>query len=181
MSETFDDPITAGFAAYLHPKRETFLDLIERAERLAEILVSRSIEFVLCHSDIHPGNLFIDTKGALFIVDWDYPVLAPKERDLMFIGGGQGYMGTTDQEEETRFYRNYGETTIDLDAMAYYRCERNLIDLCVESGRIFSSTLSDQDRAQSLEIVTWLFLPGGSVDMAYKAVEHQQRGFGSQI
>ena len=180
-SELFDDPITAGFAAYVHPKRETFFDLLERAEQLAETLASRSIETVLCHSDIHPGNLFIDTKGTLYIVDWDYPVLAPKERDLMFIGGGQGYMGTTDQVEETNFYRYYRETTIDLDAMAYYRCERNIIDLCVEFGRIFSSTLGDKDRAQALEIVTWLFLPGGSVDMAYKAVSHQLRGAGSQI
>ena len=99
----------------------------------------------------------------------------------MFIGGGQGYVGCTDQEEEAHFYRNYGETTIDLDAMAYYRCERNIYDLCVESGRIFSSTLSDQDRTQSLEIVTWLFLPGSSIEMAYKAVKHQLRGMGTQI
>jgi spectinomycin phosphotransferase len=171
--ETFDDPITAGFAAFVQPKRETFIDLLERAERLAETLVSRTIEFVLCHTDIHPGNLFIESKGTLYIVDWDYPMLAPKERDLMFIGGGQGYKDCSEQEEEMHFYQNYGETTIDLDAMAYYRCERNIIDLCVESGRIFSSTLSDQDRAQSLEIVTWLFLPGGSIDMAYKAVKNQ--------
>ena len=172
--KTFDDPITASFAAYLRPKRETFIDLLERAERLAQTLTSRSVEYVLCHSDIHPGNLFIEPTGTLFIVDWDYPVLAPKERDLMFIGGGQGYLGTTDQEEEMHFYRHYGETKIDLDAMAYYRCERNIIDLCVESGRIFTSTLGDQDRAQSLEIVTWLFLPGGSIDMAYKAVKNQE-------
>src|SRR5215216_6063976 len=103
-SERFDDPVMAGLAAFLLPKRETVLDFIGQAERLARALAARSTEMVLCHSDIHPGNLFIDKHGTLFIVDWDSPVLAPKERDLMFIGGGQGYVGVTDQEEEAHFY-----------------------------------------------------------------------------
>lgn len=167
-NETFDDPVMAGLADYLLPKRETVLDLLRRAEQLAHTLASRSPEWVLCHSDIHPGNLFIDEKGALFIVDWDSPMLAPKERDLMFIGGGQGYVGVTAQEEEMNFYRYYGQTPIDPVAMAYYRCERNLYDLSVECPRILSSDGGDQDRAKSLEIVSWFFLPGGPIEMAYK-------------
>src|SRR5688500_2438668 len=84
-NETFDDPVIIGLAEFLRPKRQTILDLIKSAERFAHTLASRSTELVVCHSDIHPGNLFIDTNGTLFIVDWDYPMLAPKERDLMFI------------------------------------------------------------------------------------------------
>jgi spectinomycin phosphotransferase len=167
--ETFADPITTRLAEYLRPRRETVLDLLERAERLARALAARPTEEVLCHSDIHPGNLHIDTRGALFIVDWDYPMLAPKERDLMFVGGGQGYVARTAEEEERLFYRSYGQAPVDPLAMAYYRCERNIIDLSVEARRIFTSSLNDQDRAQSYEIITWLFGPGGSVEMAYKA------------
>jgi spectinomycin phosphotransferase len=168
-SESFDDPVMAGLAAFLLPKSETILDFIGHAERLARVLASRSTEMVLCHSDIHPGNLFIDKNGTLFIVDWDSPVLAPKERDLMFIGGGQGYVGVNDQEEEAHFYRYYNPSAVDPLAMAYYRYERNLYDLSVECPRIFSRTLNAQDRAHSLEIVTWLFLPGSSIDMAHKS------------
>lgn len=171
--ETFDDPVMVGLAEFLRPKRETILDLVERAGRFAHTLASRSTELVVCHSDIHPGNLFIDTKGTLFIVDWDYPMLAPKERDLMFIGGGQGFVGRTAQEEML-FYRYYGDSPINHVAMAYYRCDRNLYDLSVECTRIFSSTGSDQDRARSLEIITWLFLPGGSIEMAYKSAAKTQ-------
>ncbi len=167
--ETINDPVTAELAAYIAPRRETILDLIGRAEQLAQNLRAQSPELVLCHSDIHPGNLYIDIQGTLFIVDWDYPILAPKECDLMFIGGGQGYMNTTAEQEEAYFYRYYGQPDIHPVAMAYYRCERNLVDLSVECSRIFSSTLSDQDRAQSLQIITWLFLPGGSIEMAYKS------------
>jgi len=170
-NETFDDQVIKGLAAFLHPRRERLLDLIGRAEQFAHTLASHSTELVVCHSDIHPGNLFIDTKGTLFIVDWDYPLLAPKERDLMFIGGGQGFVNRTAQEEEMFFYRYYGDSPINHVAMAYYRCDRNLYDLSVECTRIFSSTGSDLDRARSLEIITWLFLPGGSIEMAYKSAD----------
>ena len=75
------------------------------------------------------------------------------------------------KKKKCYFYRHYGQASIDPVALAYYRCERNLIDLSVECPHIFSSTLSDQDRALSLEIITWLFLPGGSIEMAYKAAD----------
>jgi spectinomycin phosphotransferase len=168
-NERFDDPVMGGLAAFLLPRRETVLDFIGHAERLARVMASRSPEMVVCHSDIHPGNLFIDKNDTLFIVDWDSPVLAPKERDLMFIGGGQGYVGINDQEEEAHFYRYYDRSAVDPLAMAYYRYERNLYDLSVECPRIFSRTLNPQDRARSLEIVTWLFLPGSSIEMAHKS------------
>jgi len=163
----FDDPVTAQWAAFLRPKRDTIRDHIQRADRLARAMASRPTQEVLCHSDIHPGNLFIDRNETLFIVDWDYPMLAPKERDLMFIGGAQGYVNRTPEEEERLFYRSYGEVVIDPLALAYYRYERNIMDITVECTRILSEALGDQDRAQSQQILTWLFMPGGSVELAY--------------
>jgi spectinomycin phosphotransferase len=168
-SESFEDPITLQLVEYYRSRRETFRSMLEHAELYAGRLASRFNELVLCHTDIHPGNLFIDHSGSLFIVDWDYPRLALKECDLMFIGGGQGYVGTTEQDEEARFYPTYGQGTVDPLAMAYYRCERNIVDFSVECGRILSSQVSDADRANSLLIITWLFLPGGSIEMAYKS------------
>src|SRR4030095_1546082 len=99
-SETFDNAVSVDMAMFLRSKRAMILGAIERAEQLAHVMVSRSMEFVLCHTDIHPGNLLIDTRGTLFIVDWDYPMLAPKERDLMFIGGGQGFMPYSAKREK---------------------------------------------------------------------------------
>jgi spectinomycin phosphotransferase len=169
--EVLTDPIQIDLRAYLLPRRDTVLDQLGYAGRLADILSARSLDMVLCHSDIHPGNLFMHPSGSLFIIDWDYPMLAPKERDLMFIGGGQGYVGITAEAEETNFYRYYGQAPVDPQALAYYRCERNIIDICVECSRIFSSTVGDSDRRMSLQIITWLFGPGGSVEMAYKALK----------
>ena len=121
-AETFDDPVLIDLAEFLRSKRDMVLDLLGREERLAHVMAARSLECVVCHADIHPGNLFIDTKGALFIVDWDYPVLAPKERDLMFIGGGQGFMGRTAQEEERLFYQGYSQPQIDLIVVLELSC-----------------------------------------------------------
>ena len=146
------------------------LDLIGRAERLAPVMAARELEFVLCHTDIHPGNLFIDTKGTLFIVDWDYPVLAPKERDLMFIGGGQGFVGRTAQEEESLFYQGYGQSQIDPIALAYYRSVRNVMDIAVACEQILSSKQGGQDRAQTLGYLKWSFLPDCSIEIALNQI-----------
>lgn len=170
-SERFADPITQQLVEYYKPRRATILDLLERAELYAGQLAARNNAWVLCHTDIHPGNLFIDRGGSLYLVDWDYPRLALKECDLMFVGGGQGYVGTTDEEEEASFYPAYGQGSVDPLAMAYYRCERNIIDFSVECSRILSSAVSAADRAQSMQIITWLFLPGGSVEMAHKSAK----------
>ena len=83
----FDDPIAVELAAFLQSKRAEVLDLIWRTERLAQELQTRSPELIVCHSDIHAGNILIDASGTLYIVDWDNPIRAPKERDLMFVGG----------------------------------------------------------------------------------------------
>ncbi len=61
--------------------------LVDRAEQLGKKLQKHSPKFVLCHSDIHGGNVLIHENSDIYIVDWDEPIMAPKERDLMFIGG----------------------------------------------------------------------------------------------
>jgi spectinomycin phosphotransferase len=59
----------------------------------------------------------------LYIVDWENPILAPKERDLMFIGGGIDHLWKNKQDEAV-FYEGYGQTKINMRALAFYRYER---------------------------------------------------------
>jgi spectinomycin phosphotransferase len=173
---TFDDPITLDTIAFLQSKREMILNAVVRAEQLAHVMSSRSMEFVICHSDVHPGNLFIDKEGSLFIVDWDRPMFAPKERDLMFIGGGQGFIPYIAKQEEMLFYRGYGQTQLDPVALVYYRYERGITDISVECERILSNTLGNETRAQALEILKLYFLPGCTIEIASAA--DQTLGFG---
>jgi len=167
--DAFDDPVAVRLAAFLRTKRDEITDLAGRAERLSLALQARSPECVVCHSDIHAGNILIDANDALHIVDWDNPILAPKERDLMCIGGGQGFTGQTAQEEETLFYQGYSQTQIDPIALAYYRYERIIDDIAVYCEQLFLTDEGGEDREQSFQYMTSNFLPGSVLEIAYKS------------
>ena len=166
--DRFVEPVAAELAQFLNAKRGEIGDLVARAERLALALQARPREFVLCHSDLHAGNLLIDANDDLYIVDWDDPVMAPKERDLMFAGGGQGFIGRTAQEEEDLFYEGYGRTEIDHAALAYYRYERIVQDIALFSEQILA-TDEGEDRVQSLKYLKSNFLPNGTIEIAFRS------------
>ncbi|HEY3474551.1 MAG TPA: aminoglycoside phosphotransferase family protein, partial [Anaerolineales bacterium] len=112
----YENIVTAKLADFMRSKQDEITHLVERAEQLTSHLKSQSLEFVLCHSDIHGGNILMSSNDELYIVDWDNPILAPKERDLMFIGGGIDNIWKGRREEEV-FYEGYGETDVDLTAL----------------------------------------------------------------
>jgi len=168
-NETYKDSVATDLAKFLKIKRDETLELVERAERLASMLQAQPPEFILCHGDIHAWNLLIDTNGALYMVDWDTLILAPKERDLMFVGGGLGGNGHTLQEEETLFYQGYGQTQINPIAIAYYRYERIIEDIAVYCEQIFLSDEGGEDREQSLEHLKSNYLPGHTIEIAYQS------------
>ena len=166
--DAFDDPVAAQLAEFMTVKADEIRYLVRRAEQLSLALQAQSPEIVLCHSDIHAGNILIDAKGGLYIVDWDNPILAPKERDLMFVGGGVGGIWHSAQEEAL-FYKGYGRTAIDPVALAYYRFERIVQDIAPYAQQLLLTEAGGNDRARTLQgIVRW-FLPNGVVEMAHKA------------
>ena len=167
---TFVDPVAAEVAAFLRANRTAIQTLVAHAARLAQRLCAQTPEFVLCHTDVHAGNLLIGADGVLYIVDWDAPLLAPKERDLMFPGGAQGFRGHSPAQEERLFYRGYGPAPIDRRALAYYRCERIIEDIAVYCEQLLLSTEGGADRAQSLYYLRSNFLPGGTISQAYAAL-----------
>ncbi len=166
--DTYDDA-ARQMAAFLEEKRDAIADLVRRAEALAQSLQSQSPAFVPCHSDIHAGNLLIPSAELFYIVDWDNPILAPKERDLMFIGGAQGFVGYTAQAEENLFYRGYGQVPIDLRALAYYRYERIVEDLAAFGQFLLLTNDGGEDRAQALTFVKSNFLPNSTIENAYRS------------
>ena len=168
-NDVFDDPVAVELAAFLRDRRVEVFDLVRRAEQLAQALQAESSEFVLCHSDVHAGNILIGADGAFYIVDWDDPILAPKERDLMFVGGAQGFAGHTAAEKETLFYQGYGQPQINPIALAYYRYERIVEDIAVFCEQLFLTNDGGEDRAQSLHYLKSNFLPNGTIETAYNS------------
>jgi len=164
----FAEPIAAQMAALLRAKRDVISHMVARADALGTVLRARSPAHVLCHADLHAANVLIGTDVTLYIVDWDTLILAPKERDLMFIGGGVGGAWNTTQEE-AGFYRGYGhQTDIDPLALAYYRYERIVEDIAEYGERLLLTQEGGVDRAIGLGKFRDQFGPNRVVEIAYR-------------
>lgn len=137
--------------------------LVNRAEELAKTCQLSSYSFVLCHADLHGGNVLVD-NDALYIVDWDNPILAPIERDLMFIGGGVGNVWNKQNEIEL-FYKGYGQVKIDMNLLAYYRHERIVEDIAIYIQQIL---YSDKNRLEMYQHLIDMFDRRGVVELAFQ-------------
>jgi spectinomycin phosphotransferase len=165
--DSFSEPVAARLAAFMRLHRQTICRVVERTSQLADNLQTRSLDFTLCHADIHPGNLHIAQDGAIYIVDWDNPLFGPKERDLNLIGGG-GKGPWHSLREEALFYHGYGPAEIDRLALAYYRYERIVVDMAEFSKQLLLTDEGGEDREQSFLYFTNLFQPGQDIEVAIK-------------
>lgn len=119
--------------------------LLESLRKLGTVLRGRSLPHVICHADLHPGNLLRDGAGHVFVVDWDDVMLAPRERDFIFTGEPSD--GTTDGSP---FFQGYGKVEVDWTAITYYRYERVVQDLIYCAQDVFREDLSEETRANSV-------------------------------
>lgn len=164
------DAIVQRFHAFWGQHDEEIDTLVYRSEQLASILLEKALPQVVCHADIHAGNVLLGDNDRIAIVDWDTLVLAPKERDLMFVGGGVGHVWNQ-PEEEAQFYQGYGATDIDAVALAYYRHERIVRDILEISDQVFDASASTEDREEAMRQMASQFQPGDVVAIAHRSYE----------
>ena len=126
--------------------RSTIYALLTSLDKLAGLLRSQTRPHVICHADLHPGNLLRDRTGQVFVVDWDDVMLAPRERDFIFVGEP----ANASSQYGSPFFQGYGETEIDWALLTYYRYERVIQDLIEDAGQvIFRDDLSERAKAQA--------------------------------
>lgn len=165
-----DDETARKLLSFMKEHRAEIHRLVDRAEQLAQKIQEQWPEHVLCHSDIHGGNVLIDGNGAIYIVDWDEPIMAPKERDLMFIGGGVANVWN-DPGEENFFYKGYGKTEVNRIILAYYRHERIVEDIAIYGQQLLLTTAGGEDRLEMCRQFIDMFQVQGVVDIAFKTEE----------
>lgn len=169
-SEPRGDRVAVNLLTFMKKQSATLHQLVDRTEQLAQKVQNKSSPFVLCHTDLHGGNVFIDENDVLYIVDWDDPIMAPQERDLMFIGGGVANVWNKPHEQEL-FYKGYGKTDVNRALLAYYRHERILEDIAIYGQQLLLSEAGGQDRVQWYNDFIAQFEPQGVVDIAFKTDE----------
>jgi spectinomycin phosphotransferase len=165
------DEISLKLITFMKNNATIIHRLVDRAEQLGKQIQDQSPEFVLCHSDIHGGNVLMDGNDIIYIVDWDDPIMAPKERDLMFIGGGVANVWNK-RHEERFFYKGYGKTEINMAILAYYRHERIVEDIALIGQQLFLSSVDNQTRIESYKHFIDQFEPHGVVEIAFKTDEN---------
>jgi spectinomycin phosphotransferase len=160
----YDDPFQKELAEFWLENYETISTILERTEALSKQMQETNLELVLCHADIHTANLLLSDDDKIYIVDWDETMLAPKERDLLFVIGSI-FNDASNGRWEGLLFEGYGETEVDPLALAYYR-----YDWCVEDMGEFAKDVFSREntgwetKANSIGWFKTLFARGNSVE-----------------
>jgi spectinomycin phosphotransferase len=138
------------FAGHWHRRRDEIAELAERTSRLGARARGQGLPVVLCHADIHLGNVIVDGSGGLFVVDWDAPMRAPAEKDLVLVLSGLSGEHAASAEQIARFRRGYGPRQVDPVALEYYRCVRRLEDITSFAANLLRDDVGEAIRRDDL-------------------------------
>lgn len=98
---------------------EELLQLCRELSGLSQSLGKTPPPFVLCHTDLHGGNLMWDGT-TLRLIDWESIRFAPKEADLFLFSPHPQFPG---------FLEEYGGSPICDSALRFYCVRRKLEDI----------------------------------------------------
>ena len=147
--------------------QSTIHTVVSSLEKLAEVLQSRPLPYVICHGDLHARNIIRNRAGRVFVIDWDEVILAPKERDFIFVK----------PPHANAFFQGYGQTEIDWVALTYFLWERVVQDM-IECTRnvCFREDWGEESRAQAIQLLDVILAEDrGHIDAAYQASAHLPR------
>ncbi|HEY7356045.1 MAG TPA: aminoglycoside phosphotransferase family protein [Ktedonobacterales bacterium] len=128
---------------------------------LAGALQERSGPHVICHADLHPSNI-IRQASQVFVIDWDDVMLAPKERDFLFVG--EAPADGTVPAEAAPFFQGYGALEIDWVALTYYLWERVVQDVIAYAEEVFlRDDLGETSKTAAVEMLRAILSKEGRV------------------
>ena len=118
--------------------QSTIHTAVTSLEKLAVLLQRRAVPYVICHADLHARNLIRDRAGHVFVIDWVEVMLAPKERDFIFIR----------EPQADAFWEGYEQKEIDWMLLSYYLWERVVQDVIEEAQNVcFWDDLAEETKA----------------------------------
>ncbi len=163
--------IRQEFRACWMEHRATIHAALTSLETLATVLQKQSGPHVICHADLHPGNIIRDHAERVFVIDWDDVMLAPKEHDFLFVG--EPPAAGSAREDIRPFFQGYGETEIDWVALTYYLWERVVTDvIACAKDVLFRDDLEEETKVEMVQLFRDVLKEGGEVDAARSAAAH---------
>jgi len=155
-------------------------ELLSRLDRLRELQArarASAREMVVCHTDLHGGNLMMDRQGNLYIIDWEGAMIAPPEHDLFFFAGYDTFW-----DDLLPIYEGEnGPADLDSDVFGFYTYRRNLEDLMDYVVRILHYSTDDEQDRQDLEeidetcIAGWPYLEPTIKQINERLAERKQK------
>jgi len=145
-----ETPSIEAMRSALLPRRAEIQGALNHLKRLQAYAQSSQPSMVVCHTDIHGGNLMTGCNEKLYLLDWENAMIAPPEHDLMFFAGEPGFFETF----LPIYARQAGSSRIDLKLLEFYFFHRALEDLADFVLRIRSGTSTpEQDHADLQECI----------------------------
>ncbi len=139
---------------FLEPHRQKFMEELETLGELQRGVRRKNLEFVNCHGEPSPGNVLSSNSGEVYLLDWDDPIFAPKEKDLLFF-----------KDSIEPVMKGYGlfskDDNIDQDVMEFYGHMWNLGEIADYGGKILLENHSDEQNQ------TWLDNLKGGWDFTF--------------
>ena len=144
--------------------QSTIHTVLASLEKLAGVLRSRTLPSVICHGDLHARNLIRDRAGRVFVIDWDEVILAPKERDFLFVR----------PPHAAAFWEGYGQAEIDWVALTYFLWERVVQDLIECTRNVwFREDWGEDSRMEAVQLLEVILAQDNAhIAAAYQASAH---------
>src|SRR6267143_2098577 len=138
----------------LEPHTEKFMQELGTLEELQRKVRKMDLEFFNCHGEPSPGNVLASHKGEIYLLDWDEPIFAPKEKDLLFF--------KDNSQPVMKGYRRFSEdSSLNRDVIEFYGHMWNLGEIVDYGSRILFENNSD------VQNQTWLGNLKGGWDFVF--------------
>lgn len=174
-AEAATDDLVRGVLAdtgLLRPVVDALLDGADRLLTARAAGPGPGAGHVICHADVHLGNVLAGDAGRVWLLDWDDAVVAAPEQDLMFVlDGGVLPFAPVAPAASTAFLDGYGDVAIDPARLAYHRSLRALEDLVDFAVEVLAPNRHDRlTREASARILRRNLTAGGLTEVALRSL-----------
>jgi len=131
------------------PQRQVLLSALQYLRELREKVRSLDKPMVICHTDLHGGNLMTDAHDNLYILDWENALIAPPEHDMIFFAAEENFWDVF-WPEYTRHFEGH---SLEGDLLLFYFYHRALEDI---AGLVLRILRGDGGDARDRQDIKWL-------------------------